>query len=108
MGMVPGTFLVSADKIDEARDHTYEGYLDLHPELVEKRERLFRDRLSPTGESPPTHYLCWYTNMTDDLWAEICEYITAHNMPIIPERMTGGKTKTEFLTEKGLRRIGAK
>jgi hypothetical protein len=106
--MVPGTFLVSADDIEQARDQTYQGYLELHPELVEQRERLFRERLSPTGENPPSHYLCWYANMTDALWAEICEYITAHNLRVIPERMTEGKTKPQFLAEKGLRRIGAK
>jgi hypothetical protein len=106
--MVPGTFLVPAEKIEQARDQTYLGYLNLHPEMIEKRDRLFREPLSPTGENPPTHFLCWYNNMTDDLWIECCEYIAAHNLPVVPERMTGGKTKPQFLAEKGLRRIGAK
>jgi hypothetical protein len=98
----PGTFLALTADIEQARNQTHQFYTERHPEMIEKRDRWLRDAVAPTGQAPATHYLCFYKNMTDNLWLEMLAYIAETKMPLVTERLAEGTTKDAFLQAKGL------
>jgi hypothetical protein len=98
-----GTFLVLAKDVDAERAQTHQFYLERHLNMIEHPDRWLPTRVRPTGSGPPTHYLCWYPDIPDGLFAEMVEYIAANQMAMIAERVPVRKTRDEWLAEKGLR-----
>jgi hypothetical protein len=100
-----GTFLVLAQDIEQARQQTHEFYTECHPEKIETIDRWFPTRLSPSGQEPTTHYLCWYRKLPAELWEEMLGRIASHKMPLLTERVPAGVTKEEWLATKGLKEV---
>jgi hypothetical protein len=100
-----GTFLVLAKDVEAERAHTHQFYLERHVEMIEHPDRWLPTKLSPTGTGSPSHYLCWYQDISDDLFTEMAEYIAMHQMAMTAERVPAAKTRREWLNEKGLKAI---
>jgi hypothetical protein len=109
----PATFLVEIKDEQLARDLTEQWLLEWQPHRYEKPARYFPDKLSPNGQAPITHLLCFWPNMTDEVWASATARIASHRIPIVAERLTVDcvtkadkhKANAEWIASKNLKAV---
>jgi hypothetical protein len=96
-------FLVKAEDLDQAKSQTMAFFDGHQPGHQEQAEQLFPTALSPSGQNPPTHFLCFMRRMTKSFLDATVAFRDAHSVPLAITPLGEVQSDTSHAEADGLR-----